>query len=286
MSGPTGGVQARFRRLHPEAIYVHCYAHELNLVLCHTCKAVSEAVELFDLLECVYFFFTTFLVNHHKFSDTQSKLGLAAVELVQLSNTRWACRLQSINTVLHTLPAIFECLSVTGSPLAVGIKAKLLVFSTIYALLMFQTLLSITEGLHKLLQKEMLDLAEVLIGKEAVSDTLRGKRTDAFATEMYERTKALCLTHSIPEPHTKKRQKQKKMDDFVCETTVGSRTELVTSEALKTELLFPCVDRTVGELELRFSSVDAGLLKGLQACSPKSENFLNESNMDDLARHY
>ncbi|CAI5691776.1 unnamed protein product [Oreochromis niloticus] len=53
MSGSTGGVQAHFRRLHPEAIYVHCYAHQLNLVLCNTCKAVPEAVELFSLLECV-----------------------------------------------------------------------------------------------------------------------------------------------------------------------------------------------------------------------------------------
>ncbi|XP_063586935.1 zinc finger MYM-type protein 1-like [Penaeus indicus] len=175
MSGPIGGVQARFRRLHPEAIYIHCYAHELNLVLCHTCKAVTEAVELFALLESVYSFFTTSLVNHHKFKDAQSRFGLAAVEFVQLSNTRWACRQQSVIAVLQTLPAIFECLSVTGSPLAIGIKAKLSVFSTIYALLMFQTLLSITEGLHKLLQKETLDLA-ALICKDAVCDTLKDEQ--------------------------------------------------------------------------------------------------------------
>ncbi len=35
MSGVTGGVLSHFRKQHPEAIYVHCYAHELNLVLCH-----------------------------------------------------------------------------------------------------------------------------------------------------------------------------------------------------------------------------------------------------------
>lgn len=38
-------------------------------------------------------------------------------------------------------------------------------------------------------------------------------------------------------------------------------------------LLFPCMDWMVGELDQRFCSVDAGLLKGIQACSPKSENF-------------
>ena len=286
MSGSTGGVQVHFRRLHPEAIYVHCYAHELNLVLCHTCRAVSEAVELFNLLECVYSFFSTSLVNHHKFQEAQSKLGLTAVELVQLSNTRWACQLRSINAILETLPAIFECLSAIGSPIAVGLRAKLYKFSTVYSLLMFQTLLSVTEGLHKFLQKETLDLAEAFISKQAVCDTLRGKRTDVFATELYERTKALCHTHSIPEPDAKKRHKQRKMEDFVLESTLGSGTELISSHTLTTELLFPCVDRMVSELEQRFSSVDAGLLKGIQACSPKSQNFLSESHWDELAKHY
>ncbi|XP_073729785.1 zinc finger MYM-type protein 1-like [Misgurnus anguillicaudatus] len=286
MSGFTGGVQAYFRKFHPEAIYVHCYAHELNLVSCHTCKAVSEAVELFNLLESVYSFFSTSLVNHHKFIEAQSRLGLTAVELVQLSNTRWACQLRSINANLEALPSIFECLSVIGSPIAVGLRAKLYKFSTVYALLMFKDLLSVTQGLHKLLQKETLDLAEAFMGKEAVCDTLRGKRTDEFATDLYERTKAMCHTHSIPEPHAKKRHKQKKMDDFVFETTLGSGTELISSEMLKTRLLFPCVDRMVSELELRFSSVNSGLLKGIQACSPKSENFLSESHLDEIARHY
>lgn len=102
MSGSKGGVQAHFRVLHPEAIYVHCYAHELNLVLCHTCRAIPEAAEFFSFLENVYSFFSTSLVNHHKFKEAQSKLGIASAELVQLSNTRWACQLQSINAVLDT----------------------------------------------------------------------------------------------------------------------------------------------------------------------------------------
>uniref|UniRef100_A0A3Q4GS89 HAT C-terminal dimerisation domain-containing protein n=1 Tax=Neolamprologus brichardi TaxID=32507 RepID=A0A3Q4GS89_NEOBR len=286
MSGSTGGVQAHFRRLHPEAIYVHCYAHQLNLVLCNTCKAVPEAVELFSLLECVYSFFSTSLVNHHKFMETQAKLGLTKTELVQLSNTRWACQLRSISAVLETLPAILECLSAIESPIAVGLRAKLYKFSAVYALLMFQSILSVTEGLHKFLQKETLDLAEAFICKQAVCDTLKGKHSDAFATELYEKTKALCNTHSIPEAGAKTRHKQRKMEDFVLEATVGSRTELNNSDTLKRELLFPCVDWMVGELDQRFCSLDAGLLKGIQACSPKSENFLSEPHLNELKLSY
>uniref|UniRef100_A0A1A7X346 DUF4371 domain-containing protein n=1 Tax=Iconisemion striatum TaxID=60296 RepID=A0A1A7X346_9TELE len=174
----------------------------------------------------------------------------------------------------------------SGSTGAVGLRAKLYKFSAVYALLMFQSILSVTEGLHKFLQKETLDLAEAFICKQAVCDTLKGKHSDAFATELYEKTKALCNTHSIPDPGAKTRHKQRKMEDFVLEVTVGSRTELNNSDTLKRELLFPCVDRMVGELDQRFCSVDAGLLKGIQACSPKSENFLSEPHLNELAKHY
>jgi hypothetical protein len=64
MSGAVRGVQARFRERHPEAVYLHCYAHELNLVLCHACKAIPEATNFFDLLESLYSFFSASLVNH------------------------------------------------------------------------------------------------------------------------------------------------------------------------------------------------------------------------------
>lgn len=54
---------------------------------------------------------------------------------------------------------------------------------------------------------------------------------------------------------------------------------------MKTELLLPCLDRMVCELDQRFSTVDAGLLKGIQACSPNS-NFLDTSCLTEFAKHY
>uniref|UniRef100_A0A665TNP5 DUF4371 domain-containing protein n=1 Tax=Echeneis naucrates TaxID=173247 RepID=A0A665TNP5_ECHNA len=222
MSGPTGGVQARFRRLHPEAIYIHCYAHELNLVLCHTCRAVSEAVELFHLLECVYYFFTTSLVNHHKFKDAQSKLGLAAVELVQLSNTGWACQLQSINGVLETLPAIFECRSLS-------------VLSTIYTLLMFQTLLSVTEGLHKLLQKETLDLEKAL---KMLCVTLSRVNAQMHLPQKCTRVPRLCASYTAFLNHMlRKGRNREKLKISVC---WAHNSNLITEEVLVARNFLAC----------------------------------------------
>uniref|UniRef100_A0A672RED2 DUF4371 domain-containing protein n=1 Tax=Sinocyclocheilus grahami TaxID=75366 RepID=A0A672RED2_SINGR len=269
MSGAAGGVQSLFREKHPEAIYIHCYAHELNLVLCHTCRRITEATD------CS-------LASHHKFKEAQTKLGLRPCELVQLSNTRWACQLHTVNAVLDNLPAIIECLSAINMATAVGLKTKICKFSFVYLLTLFKDLLPIVAGLHKSLQKETIDLPQALAYKDAVCDSLKQKRSDSTAADMYATAKALCEVNHIiiEEKLSGQRQKTKRMDDFVVESACGAHRGISTdAEQLKTKLLYPCLDRMVTELENRFSAVNATLLKGIQACSPTSENFLSDSHL-------
>ena len=42
----------------------------------------------------------------------------------------------------------------------------------------------------------------------------------------------------------------------------------------------------LGELNQRFSTVDKDLMVGIQACNPRSENFLNAQDMRAIAKHY
>ena len=51
MSGHRTGVQTRVREF---AVYIHCYAHVLNLVLVDSVKSVASASEFFSLLEAVF----------------------------------------------------------------------------------------------------------------------------------------------------------------------------------------------------------------------------------------
>lgn len=41
MSGCLGGVKAKIKEKHPNAIYTHCMAHRLNLVVVDMCKGVK-----------------------------------------------------------------------------------------------------------------------------------------------------------------------------------------------------------------------------------------------------
>lgn len=50
MSGSVGGVQTKFRQSHPsasQAVYVHCMAHKLNLVIIDMCKHLKVRIFIY-----------------------------------------------------------------------------------------------------------------------------------------------------------------------------------------------------------------------------------------------
>ena len=56
MNGKHKGVAAIVKQKAPQALYVHCHAHRLNLVLVDAVKSVDVASEFFVLLERLYVF--------------------------------------------------------------------------------------------------------------------------------------------------------------------------------------------------------------------------------------
>ena len=114
--------------------------------------------------------------------------------------------------------------------------------------------------------------------KNAVTDTMKQKRSDTTAADLYSRTKAMCEANQIAvsESSPGQRRKTKRMDEFLVESTCGAGSETCGSsecEDLKRKLLFPCLDRMICELERRFSGVNEEVLNGIQACNPTSSHF-------------
>lgn len=61
MSG-LGGVQAKIKEIHPYAIYTHCMAHRLNLVVVDMCKGIKVQYAQFLVNTTYYNKFKLFLV--------------------------------------------------------------------------------------------------------------------------------------------------------------------------------------------------------------------------------
>ncbi|XP_076322006.1 zinc finger MYM-type protein 1-like [Tachypleus tridentatus] len=111
MSGHISVVQERLRREMSQAVYVHCYAHRLSLVLVDCVYNVQAAAEFFVTIQKLYKFFSTSVV-HEKFLKVQKEPESVNqhIELKRLSDTRWACQHAACLAVNRTLPAIVTTL--------------------------------------------------------------------------------------------------------------------------------------------------------------------------------
>ena len=79
MSGKHVGVQAILREKHmPSAIYVHCYAHRLNLVICDVSKAVPYLSEFYSILSKLHSYFSS-SVTREFLSNAQGELNTGKI---------------------------------------------------------------------------------------------------------------------------------------------------------------------------------------------------------------
>ncbi|KAG7157189.1 hypothetical protein Hamer_G010031 [Homarus americanus] len=85
-----------------------------------------------------------------------------------------------------------------------------------------------------------------------------------MAEDLYKKAKAICETNHIQEQRGP-RHKQRKMEEYVVESSCGISSNLSNAELLKRNLYFPCLDRMINELGQQFIGVGTDLMKGIQA---------------------
>ena len=127
MSGKLTGVQQRIKDVAPQATYVHCQAHCLNLVLVDCAKNVPEADEFFQLLQAIYVFMSCSKA-HEVYISMQMELhpDKQVRQMKRLSDTRWACRYEAVDTTCCTYDSILACLEeiVDGDDKSKAIEAN------------------------------------------------------------------------------------------------------------------------------------------------------------------
>lgn len=57
MSGNSKGLQTKIRASYPSAIFIHCFAHKLNLVLLQSCSRIKDCKSFFSQLSSIISFF-------------------------------------------------------------------------------------------------------------------------------------------------------------------------------------------------------------------------------------
>jgi len=99
MSGSVSGVQMRCKELNSNIVYVHCYAHCLNLVLVDACILDKGNILIFDFFGIVQFIYTFIegsCSRHTTFEKISNEIGSTLRTLKYLSTTRWTCSAEAV----------------------------------------------------------------------------------------------------------------------------------------------------------------------------------------------
>ena len=301
MSRNCSGVQMRIKGVAPMAIYVHCYAHCLNLVLVDSTRNVREASEIFALVETLYVFIST-TKAHAIYVEQQSMLypNKPVRQLQRLSDTRWACRFFAVDAVYTTYSAILATLQVIAdgddrkkANEATGILLQVQSFKYLTASFLFWCVLSITKGLSDQLQSTKMNMAKAADLVTASIETLQEFRSDEEWDKLYKYVTDVAKLHDINEAPPRPRRQRRLPSRLSAEAnviialeTIGFRETVTASNDYKICLYYPVLDAVILELNSRFAGKNLDLMRSIQCCNPESPHFLNSNYLTTLAEMY
>ena len=170
MSGKRKGAQAMLsNELKRHVPYIPCQGHRANTVIEHASSACPLIVSLFKQLGAVYVFFTSSTKRNSIISE-KTKAVENALQLRNLSRTRWTARAESIQTVWVSFEIIIESLqdvkeTSTEPRIAADADAlmrKILRFDFIAFLMFMKNIMWKTKILTEHLQEAKLNIIDAL----------------------------------------------------------------------------------------------------------------------------
>jgi hypothetical protein len=190
MSGKENGVQKILRDVVKNpCIFVHCYAHRLNLVLSVAAIQVQCANDFFDLIRKCIAFVNVSIKRKAIFSDLQ-KIDPEQPKVLclpDLCEHKWNFRERAISVVhqrynhlLETLDHIAENGKPDERAEAEGLLKHLKLPANVMLLVLFSDLFSQLAPLSDVLQAESCDLASALQLASSHTKVLGEKREQSF----------------------------------------------------------------------------------------------------------
>lgn len=257
MSGCFTGVQTRIQSIVPQAIYIHCYAHRLNLCLVHTLSSISAINEFFQTVQGIYKFIMNSQNRYELYVEVQKQKKLEVIHLERLVETRWAYwykSLKKINIRFKEIREVLNALSSKGDEksrvMATGYLEEISSQRFISILMSVESLLEIVHCASNELQNSKLLLPSAIQLINVAKQNLLNMRSNEVWEKLEKKIVVKAKENDI-EVDIKKIQKRKQvlnknLQDYFVSSTVGKNISKFTSlQYFKTNIYFEAIDRLV-----------------------------------------
>ncbi len=205
MSGVENGLHKKIRNRAKKALYVHCYAHQLNLALQHSCNKIKNARNVLDTLNTLHSFIECSSKGHSLFELIQDR---NSVILKHLSDTRWASRLSSLAAMKASYGSVIKFLEIVDEKernergaKAAGLLRQIRDFDFLFYIYALNAVFEKSSVLSISLQDKTLDIAKGLDLAELTILKLKEiKNADGYARDLFEASVNFATEHSIKIP--------------------------------------------------------------------------------------
>ncbi|KAK6470109.1 zinc finger MYM-type protein 1-like [Huso huso] len=203
MPSELNRLQAKVREVAPSAVFTHCCAHHLNLVLSQGAKFITLARVFFATLEGFSSFFS------------KSPKRVALLEETGCAATRWNFTSRIVGTVASNYAKLLETFSRVVSSegmdddtvgAASGFIRTLEDFDFVFMLFTFNQVFSDTDAAYDIIQQKAMDVTFCKNRIENLLQSTEEKRSEEAFNKIYE--EAASLTEDPADRHLRKRHRQ------------------------------------------------------------------------------
>ena len=269
MRGQYSGLCTRVQEIEPRALYVHCYAHILNLVLGDACQSITKIRDTFGVIATIYNFIEASPKQHHIFTTIMKESSDKCITLKRLCETRWHCRYECVCSIRICYKPLCEALkqiskteaNQSGANAAMILK-NISTFEFILNVTVLESVLSLTNLLSKQFQERGADISALHSKVQAVVDSLKVKRSERYFKNVWDGVMIVAQEMNIEPPSLPRPRKvPKRIDD-------GSPSVVFSSpcDNLRVTVFYPLLDCLVEEINDRFKENDIHWLSLLYEC--------------------
>ena len=216
MSGKRAGLKTKLQEENPKAVYIHCYAHTLQLAVQDSCRSVKLFSDALDLASEVVKLIKCSPKREAEFRSLKAlSTSESSINIRTLCPTRWTVRAACFESIIKnysTLLELFEeCLAgkleAEVKSRIIGVMAQMKSFNSYFGLQLSFKLFQHTDNLSKALQHADLSAGDGVELADAVVKLLDDMRTaDTFNT-FFSSVKQLGHDLGLNEPTVPQKRK-------------------------------------------------------------------------------